>query len=197
MPTIVWDIDNTTRISGHKVTLEGAPQVVPTDQGRALAFDGLDDAVFLDTDPLEGLSAFTLEALFRPDAGGAAEQRFFHVQESGGESRVLLETRMPNPDRWYLDTFILSGAESRALCDAKFVHPAAAWHAVALVCDGKEMAHYINGERELGGAIAFKPHGRGRTSIGCRINKVFWFKGAVRRVRISPRALAAGELMRA
>lgn len=35
-----------------------------------------------------------------------------------------------------------------------------------------------------------------RVSIGCRINRVCWFKGAVREVRFTRSALAAEQLLR-
>ena len=36
----------------------------------------------------------------------------------------------------------------------------------------------------------------GRTSLGVRLNQVFWFKGAIREVRIHPAALDAAALQR-
>jgi hypothetical protein len=36
----------------------------------------------------------------------------------------------------------------------------------------------------------------GAVSLGVRINRASWFKGAIHTVRISPRALAPAELLR-
>jgi hypothetical protein len=46
---------------------------VVTPLGRAVAFDGVDDALFVPAHPLAGAATFTFEALFRPD-GGDVEQ---------------------------------------------------------------------------------------------------------------------------
>jgi hypothetical protein len=194
---MVWVVDNLKSVGGNAVSVEGSPRVVDTDKGRAVAFNGASDGIVLDVNPVEGMTSFTIEALFRPDADGAPEQRFFHIQESDRENRVLLETRVPaGKGTWYGDTYIHIGKKGTALNDPKLTHPTAAWHTLALVFDGKRMAQYVDGVKELAGGVAFQPMGRGRTSIGMRINKVHWFKGVVREVRISPRALAPEELLR-
>ena len=59
----------------------------------AIEFDGVRDALFVGTNPLAGLEAFTIELDFRPDEGGLAEQRFLHLGEANGD-RVLFETRL-------------------------------------------------------------------------------------------------------
>lgn len=58
------------------------------------------------------------------------------------------------------------------------------------------MRHYIDGKLELSGKIAMKPFGRGRVSIGVRQNKVYWFKGAVRKVRFTHKALEPKQFLR-
>lgn len=45
------------------------------------------------------------------------------------------------------------------------------------------MRQLVNGNLELEAAIAFRPLSAGRVSIGARLNRVFWFKGAIRSVR--------------
>ena len=193
--TVTWVIDNLKSIGGHEVEVVGDPKVVETDKGKAVAFDGKDDGIFLNVDPVEGRGRFTVEILFRPDADGPAEQRFFHIQEDGSPNRVLLETRVPGGGKWYADTYICSGKSQAALNDPKLTHAADRWHTLALVCTGEHMTQYVDGKKELESRIAFKPHKKGRTSIGVRINKVHWFKGAVRLVRISPKALKPEELL--
>ena len=66
----------------------------------------------------------------------------------------------------------------------------------SLVYDGREMSHYVNGVRELSGTVAFGPLAKGRTSLGVRQNLVYWFKGRIRSLRITPTALEGGALMR-
>ncbi len=193
---VVWDVSATNTIGGHAVELVGHPRVEDTDKGKAVCFDGQGDALLLSTNPIEGAGAFTVEMLFRPDAGGTVEQRFFHIQEDAAQSRVLLELRMPAGGEWYADTFIQARGGSCALNDPKLLHPAGKWHTLALVCDGQRMTQYVNGVKELERMIGFSPMRAGKTSLGMRINRVHWFKGAIRQVRITPRALAPGELLK-
>ena len=56
------------------------------------------------------------------------------------------------------------------------------------------MRSYVDGREELARPLTLVPLGTGRVSLGSRINRVSWFKGAIREVRFTPRALAAGEL---
>jgi hypothetical protein len=191
-----WALDNLASIAGHAVTVIGAPTIVSTPVGTAVEFNGASDGLMLDANPIEGLTQFTIEVLFEPAAGGPAEQRFFHVQETGTDNRALLETRMID-GRWCLDTFLEHGTAARTLIDRARTHPAGTWHVVALVFHGREMTHYVDGVRELSGDVAFQPLGRGATSIGVRMNRVSWFKGRIARVRVTPYPLAAGELMQA
>jgi hypothetical protein len=59
------------------------------------------------------------------------------------------------------------------------------------------MTHFVNGRQELTGKVTFGPMTGGRVSIGVRQNKVYWFKGQIREVRITPRVLTPGEMLRA
>src|SRR5262249_44786766 len=122
MAELVWSIDNLRRIGDLDITLLGAPKVIETAWGRAVEFDGKQDALFLAAQPLVGLGVFTVEVIFRPDAGGPKEQRFLHLQENDSENRVLMETRLVG-DRWFLDTYIRSGKTDQTLFAEKFTHP--------------------------------------------------------------------------
>ncbi len=193
--TVTWKIDNLKKIGGNRATVLGEPKIIKTDAGKAISFDGVDDGIFLDENPIAGASEFTVEAVFRPEAGGGAEQRWFHIEDSENvESRALLEIRL-NGNEWFLDTFIKSGENRLPLYAENFKHPVGEWFHVALVFDGKEMRHYVNGKLELSGILTIKPFGKGKTSIGVRQNKVFWFKGTVRKVRFTNRALSPNEFM--
>ena len=77
---ILWTFDRLDNIGGVKTTVEGAPRIIDTPLGKALEFDGVDDAVWIEKHPLAGAATFTFEAIFRPD-GGAFEQRWFHLAE--------------------------------------------------------------------------------------------------------------------
>lgn len=194
--SIVWNLKNLDKIGGHKISVLGQPKIIKTDEGKAVEFDGVDDGIFIETNPLEGATAFTIEAWFRPDADGPAEQRWLHVEDlENVESRAMLETRV-SKDLWFLDTFLKSGENRLPLYAENFKHPTGRWYHAALVYDGTEMRHYIDGKLELSGKIAMKPFGRGRVSIGVRQNKVYWFKGAVRKVRFSHTALTPEQFLK-
>lgn len=192
---VLWTLDNLTSIGRHPVTVVGSPSVVRTSLGSAVEFNGATDGLFLDVNPLQGLAKFTVEVLLAPAADGPEEQRFLHVQESGADHRALLELRISPAKAWCLDTFLRFDPPGLTLIDRNLVHPAGSWHTVALVYDGRIMAHYVDGKRELAGPVAFGPMGAGRTSIGVRQNRVSWFKGQIRLVSFSPEALPAARLL--
>ena len=191
-----WKIDNLQSVGGESTTVVGQPRVVETSQGQAVQFDGVDDALFVDAAPLRGLEKFTAEIVFRPAQNGPREQRFFHLQEDETSNRVLFETRLTDDDRWFLDTFIRSGGTGVTLFAEDFTHPIGPWYHAAIVVDGSRMHHYVNGQLELSSELAYKPQGPGRTSLGVRINRVSWYKGEIREVRVTPNVLAPAEFLK-
>lgn len=194
--SVIWKIDNLKKIGGKKIEILGEPKIIKTDKGKAIEFDGVNDGIFINTNPIEGASEFTVEAVFRPDANGEKEQRWFHIEDTENtERRALLETRVSG-NEWFLDTFIKSGENRLPLYAENFKHKTDEWFHVALVFDGKEMRHYVNGKLELTGKLQIKSMGKGRTSIGVRQNKVFWFKGAVRKLRFTNRALSTDKFLK-
>ncbi len=192
---ILWEIDTLDVIGGLPVEVAGDPQVVGSPYGKAVRFDGVDDGLFIPENPLAGASAFTLEILFRPARGGTPEQRFLHVQEDGTDHRYLIETRLDG-DRFWIDTFIAGGDSSQTLADRAFNHPLDEWHTAALVYDGAVMRQYVDGIEELSAAVPLSPIGPGSTSVGVRINRVYWFKGDIARVRFARQALNKDLLLR-
>lgn len=194
--SVTWKIDDLEKIGGQKVEVFGYPMVVKTDRGKAMHFDGVRDGVFISNNPIAGAEAFTIEAVFRPEAGGGAEQRWLHIEDTDNvERRSLLEIRLSG-DQWFLDTFIKSGDDRSALYSENFKHPTDKWYHIALVFDGREMRHYVDGKLEMSGKMTIKPFGRGKTSIGVRQNKVYWFKGVVLKTRFTNRALTTAEFMK-
>jgi hypothetical protein len=190
----LWHFDNLASIGGHPATVLGHPTVIATPVGKAIQFNGVDDAIFLDVHPLAGAETFTWEVIFRPDADGAAEQRFFHFQETGTQTRMLMETRLIG-GQWCLDSYVLSGKDSSTLLDREKLHPAGAWYSIAAVYDGKEFRNYVNGALQNRGEVRLAPQGPGRTSIGTRIDKRNYFKGAVLTARMTTRALTPSEFL--
>jgi hypothetical protein len=195
-PPVVWTLDNAKSIGGLRPEILGTPQVVEAaDGGPALQFNGKNDGFILPGNPVRGLSKFTIEILFRPDADGLHAQRFVHIQDERG-SRIMMETRLIGGKSWSLDTYLHSGDSSRALLDRTKLHPTGKWAWVALVYDGKTMSDYVDGVKELEGPVNFVPMADGRMSLGVRRNRVYWFKGRIKEVRFSPTALTTDNLQR-
>src|SRR5262249_55011357 len=150
--------------------------------------------------PLAGAKTFTWEAIFRPD-GGQREQRWVHLSEqdpqtgADKDNRMLFEIRVVD-DQWYLDSYIQLGTESKALMNRTGLDPLRAWYYVASVYDGREFRNYVDGAEEGSAQLRLAPHGPGHTSVGMRINKVFYFKGAVHLARFTRRALSPSEFLR-
>jgi hypothetical protein len=183
----IWRFDNTSRIGGHELTVLGRPEVIDTSEGKAVLFNGIDDALFFGVHPLAGASAFTWEVVFRPDAGGNAEQRFFHLQEDGSDNRMLFEIRLIG-DFWCLDSFLKSGDASLALLDRTKLYPLGKWYTVKAVYDGRVFRNYVDGELQDSGELHAAPQKAGQSSVGVRFNRKDYFKGAIREARMTPYA---------
>ena len=192
----VWQLDNLVNIGGHPVEVVGEPQVIETPEGNALEFDGVDDAIFLNVHPLAGWDIFTVEVIFKPYADGLKEQRFFHMQEADTNERVMFETRLTDDNRWFLDTFIRSGEGNHTMYAEDHKHPIGPWYHAAIVVDGKTFKHFVNGKLELIKEIEFAPQDPGRTSLGVRINQVYWYKGAIRTARFTHGVLKPEEFLK-
>ena len=186
---VVWAVDNLAQIGGNRTEVLGSPNVIETPNGKAVEFDGKGDGLIVDSHPLSGVDRFTIEIVFRPDAGGLPEQRFLHLQDSDSEDRILIETRLIEDRQWFLDTYVQSNEASATLFAEDFRHPVGKWYHAALVYDGREMRHYVNGMVEMAQELVFTPVRGGQTSIGVRMNKVYWFRGAIKTVRFTSEAL--------
>ena len=198
--TTIWRFDQIESLGGHPATVVGHPHLIDSPYGKAVEFNGFDDALFVAVHPLAGASAFTWEVIFRPDAGGAEAQRFFHLQEvdpttgQDTRNRILFEIRIVN-GQWCLDSFANTNGQTRTLLNCQLLHPLGKWYRVTAVYDGKTFSNYVDGELEGSGDLQLAPQGPGRTSIGTRINKTFYFKGAILMARMTPRALSPNQFL--
>ena len=207
----IWTFDRLDNIGGHTTTVEGSPRVIDTPLGKAVEFDGVDDAMWIDKHPLAGAKTFTFEAIYRPD-GGAFEQRWFHLAErdpktgvlasaehvktgQDANARFLFELRVVD-NSWYLDAFVNGPGYNRALMFKDKLHPVGQWYHVAQTYDGKMFRSYVNGELQGEAEIAFTPQGEGAASVGTRINRRNYFKGAIRQARFTPRALTPNQFLK-
>jgi hypothetical protein len=169
------------------VRVLGKPRIISSKFGKAVLFDGTKDGIFINQMPLAGLEHFTVEAIFRPDDGGKFEQRFFHCGEIQG-SRVMMELRS-TPKGWYFDAFLNANDSKKTLADSTLLHPSNQWYHVAFVVDKGKLTTYVNGKKELQESIPMTPFFTGKTSLGVRQNELSWFKGAIYKIRITPKAL--------
>jgi hypothetical protein len=216
----IWKFDNLESIGGFKTSVEGHPKIVATaDGGKAMEFNGVDDAIWIENHPLAGVTTFTMEAIFRPD-GGDKEQRWFHIASidpKTGQAALPSGTADPNPrftfelrvsdhDQWFLDAFTHGCATvpdtcsakegyNRALMNPKMKYPIGHWYAVAQTYDGKMYRSYVDGVLQMEAPVEFKPQGPGRTAVGTRMNKVNYFRGLVMEARFTPAALPPDKLL--
>ncbi len=81
-----WKIDNLELIGGHKVSVIGDPEVLITDMGKAVKFDGDGDLLLVDFNPIGDAAAFTVEVVFKPNASYPENiaPRFIHIQDPEG-----------------------------------------------------------------------------------------------------------------
>jgi len=193
---IVWTFDRLDNIGGEVTHVEGAPSVIDTPLGKAVLFDGVDDALFIDRHPLAGAATFTFEALIRPDGGDFA-QRWFHLASdepvpapaTPANTRFLFELRVVG-EQWYLDAFVNGPGYKQTLVFPDKLYPIGRWYHVAQTYDGQTYRSYVNGQLQGEAKIAFTPQGPGRASVGVRMNRMNYFKGAIRQARFTPGALS-------
>jgi len=206
-PAVVWTFDRLDSIGGEVVRIEGAPTVIDTPLGKAVLFDGIDDALFIDRHPLAGAATFTFEALIRPDGGDFA-QRWFHLASdepapvpgappvTPSNTRFLFELRVVG-DNWYLDAFVNGPGYKHTLIFPDKLHPIGRWHHVAQTYDGETYRAYVDGQLQGEARIAFTPQGPGRASVGVRMNRMNYFKGAIRQARFTRGALKPDAFLKA
>jgi hypothetical protein len=198
----VWTFDNLESIGGAPTHVEGHPRIIDTAAGKAVQFNGVDDALFIDKHPLAGAKTFTFEAIFRPD-GGAFAQRWFHLAEidpvtgKDSDARFLFEMRAPvGTGQWYLDAFVNGPGYKSTLAVPDKLHALGQWYAVEQTYDGKTYRSYVNGVLQDQADIAFRPQGPGHASVGVRMTHVNYFHGAVLEARFTPRALTPDEFLK-
>jgi hypothetical protein len=197
----VWRFDQTSSLGGHTTKVLGHPQVEETPYGKAVLFNGRDDALFTDVHPLAGAKTWTWEVIFRPDEGGAAEQRFFHLSVldpatgTDANDRMLFEIRTRHGG-WCLDSFVMAQDQSKTLLNCRKLHPLGRWYRVTAVYDGKILKNYVGRELQGEGEVHLAPQGAGHSSVGVRINLQDYFKGAIFEARFTDRALAAEDFLK-
>ncbi len=185
----VWSVDQLEQIGGHAVEVLGSPRIVTEGDRKSLCFDGVQDGIFVNANPLQGLEEFTVRVLFKPDGDGNEEQRFLHIEDDQ-QRRLLIETRVNKDRTWSLDTFLRNtDTQKLTLLDRTRTQPTDQWYWATLTYDGGTMRHYVDRERQLEGRVNFPRMTAGKISLGVRQNKVHWFKGCIARVEFTAAAL--------
>jgi hypothetical protein len=197
----LWRFDQTAALGGHATHVLGHPQVIATEYGNAVAFNGTDDVLQVEMHPLAGAATWTWEMIFRPDADGAAAQRVFHLQArdpaTGADTsdRMLFEIRIVK-GQWCLDSFATSAGHGATLLNCDKLHPLGQWFRVTAVYDGTMLKNYVGDEEQGEAALKLTPQAAGHSSAGARANLQDHFKGAILEARFTPRVLAVQEFLK-
>jgi hypothetical protein len=198
-----WTLDNLDRIGGHPVLLDGDPRLIAVGAANAVAFNGVADRLLVKGSPLRGARAFTVEVIFHPEAGLNAKNdpRFIHLMDPDDPAakRLMVEIRVTPEGKWALDAMLKTDSGEVALLDMQKLHPTGQWSHVAVAYDGATLRTYVDGTAELSGSVAhkdliFAPDAI--VSIGCRMNKVHWFQGAIRTLRFTQGVLAPKDFLK-
>jgi Concanavalin A-like lectin/glucanases superfamily len=199
--TEIWRFDTESSLGGHPTKVIGHPEVIETPYGKAVQFNGVNDALFVDVHPLAGAQTWTWEVIFRPDEGGATAQRFFHLSvldpatRKDLNDRMLFELRIVN-GQWCLDTFAMAQGRSKVLLNCEKLYALGNWYRVTAVYDGNTLRNYVNNDLQGEGTVQLSPQGPGHASVGVRINLKDYFKGAVYEARFTRRSLDVGDFLK-
>ena len=198
--SIIWNLNRTDSIGGYKTTaLTEYPSLTSSTQGEALLFDGINDAIFIENNPIGNTSSFSIEVMLKPDSSANplnVEQRYIHIRGKENDNRrVLLELRLTNDQKWFFDTYIRSEFNGLTLIDSSLTHQTGKWYHIALVYDKGIMHHYVNGVEEASGEVTYVPIGDGQISIGARQNPRSWFKGEISLIKFTRRALPPNDFL--
>jgi len=198
----VWKFDRTDSLGGHPTKVLGNPNLVDGELGKAISFNGVDDALFVDVHPLAGATTWTWEMIFKPDPDGKPEQRIFHLQSvdpaTGADirdERMLFEIRI-HGDKWCLDSFAISGQHRLTLLNCEKLHPFGHWYRVTAVFDGKMLHNYVDDELQGEGPLELPPARPGHASVGTRIDLRDYYKGAMYEARFTRRALDLSDFLK-
>lgn len=193
----LWDISSLEMIGGHEVTSFGDPQVVSTEIGDAVQFDGDGDRLLVDFNPVMDAKEFTVELVFKPDAcyPNNTDPRFVHIQDPDDPDakRVMIELRVDANNQCYMDGFMKTDVGSLPLIDETLVHPTEVWQHVAVTFKDGTFTTYFNGVEELSGTIHYATtiiNTLGKTSLGARMNEVKFYSGMLKTLKVTHARLA-------
>jgi hypothetical protein len=204
----VWELNSLKKINGHDVKVFGNPEVVKTETGKAIRFDGIDDRLLVNNNPLGDAKEFTIEVIFKPDSAYniSRQPRFIHFQDeadtlSGWNAarRIMMELRLTPENKWYLDGFLLTDAGERTLANKNLIHSTGQWCHAALTYKDNTFKTYVNGVEETGGSVMFTEkilNPAGKVSIGGRMNRLNYYCGLIKTLKITRKALMPQQFIK-
>lgn len=192
--TVHWPVAGLGRVGGYRTRALGTPKVKDDGGGPAVCFSGQDDGLDVAINPLDLQTGFTVEVLFKPEAGGNPRQQFLHLQDAQGGS-ILLELGAGPNGEFRLHSFAKVGDEGRDLDDATLNEPNT-WYWAALTYSDETLRLYLNGKERASTSIAMRPMTSGQMGIGYKLSEENWFKGCIREVRFANAALSPERLAR-
>jgi hypothetical protein len=197
-----WDIDSLDKIGGHDIVVNGNPEVVETEIGAAVKFDGDGDMILVDYNPIGVAKAFTVEVLFKPLATYPENiaPRFIHIQDPDDpdQKRLMIELRINENNQCYLDGFLHTDSMSLVLIDENLVHPTEQWNHAAVTFENGVMTTWFNGEKELSGQLGYAEtliNPLGKVAIGGRMDHRNWFNGYIKTLKVTHEVLTPDEFL--
>jgi hypothetical protein len=190
----IWNFESLNQIGNCTTKLFNSP--ILTAGQKEISFNGIDDGIIVDGNPINGSPSFTVEIVFLPESSDQKnhEQRFFHIQNPEfPDKRILMELRLYENQTWALDGFICSNESKCVLLDAALNHPVDKWYHAALVYDKGTLKSFVNGKLELQGPVDYEPINNGKISLGMRMNQISFFKGKIKQILFSKKAMSSEE----
>lgn len=199
----LWELKSLKKIDGHKVQVFGNPVVVKTELGKAIKFDGIDDRILVDHNPIGSAKEFTIEVIFKADAAFkiSNQPRFVHFQDPADpqEKRVMVELRLTPENQWYLDGYMQTDAGNKTLVNRTLTHPLGNWDHVALTFKGNTFTTYVNGVKEVTGEVPWTEklvNYPGKVSLGGRMNEINYYAGLIKTIKVTHKSLEPGEFLK-
>lgn len=199
----VWELNSLKKIGGHSVQVSGNPQIVNTEYGKAMKFNGIDDKLLVDNNPIGDAKEYTVEVVFKPDPAYDISNapRFIHFQDPDDTlaKRVLIELRVTQEKEWYLDGYMLTDAGEKTLVNKTLTHPTGVWIHAALTYKDNTFKTFVNGIQELSGTVTYTEkliNKIGKTSIGGRMDNRNYYCGLIKTLKITRRALEPRDFIK-
>lgn len=199
----VWELNSLKKIGGHSLQVSGNPQIVNTEYGKAMKFNGIDDKLLVDNNPIGDAKEYTVEVVFKPDPAYDISNapRFIHFQDPDDTlaKRVLIELRVTQEKEWYLDGYMLTDAGEKTLVNKTLTHPTGVWIHAALTYKDNTLKTFVNGIQELSGTVTYTEkliNKIGKTSIGGRMDNRNYYCGLIKTLKITRKALDPKDFIR-